>query len=146
MSERPLKLSVVIVEDREEDVEVLKYRLTKAGLDPLVTVFANVATALQHFENIGQDPLPDLVFLDLYLPDGWGIEILNRFQASDLLREIPVIVLTASDRVEDKVDAYKKGGTIFLQKQGLREDILMELVRHLAVTGRINPRRYLPKP
>lgn len=57
---------------------------------------------------------PDVVVLDLNLPDGDGLEWLQRLRARD--RHVPVIALTARDRVADRVDGLRRGADDYLVK------------------------------
>ncbi|MBN1455307.1 MAG: response regulator, partial [Methanomicrobia archaeon] len=52
-------------------------------------------------------PKPDVILLDLRLPEIDGLEVLKQIKADEHLKDIAVIVLTASERGEDIIEAYK---------------------------------------
>jgi CheY-like chemotaxis protein len=64
----------------------------------------------------GAAPRPDLVLLDLNLPKKNGLEVLVQIKTNDALRDIPVIILTTSDRDEDVRRCYLHGANNYLTK------------------------------
>ncbi len=64
---------------------------------------------------------PDMVVLDLQLPDGDGLQWLRRFRADD--RQTPVLVLTARDQVADRVEGLKQGADDYLVKPFAPEEL-----------------------
>jgi DNA-binding response OmpR family regulator len=60
--------------------------------------------------------LPDLIILDLGLPDGDGFAVLERLQTSDTLSSIPVLVVSGRDRNANRDRALKAGARAFLLK------------------------------
>lgn len=87
----------------------------------------SVFSATSGYEGLwrAKELLPDLVLLDLKLPDIWGMEVLERLKELD--SDIPVIVMTAYGRVEEAVQAIKLGAADFITKpfdnDKLRENI-----------------------
>ena len=78
-------------------------------------------------------PRPHLVVLDLKMPKKGGLEVLAEMQARDDLRDIPVVVLSSSDRPEDVSASYANGANSYVTKPaslaGLREGV-GELARY----------------
>lgn len=70
---------------------------------------------------------PQLVLLDLKMPRIGGLEVLEQVKRDPELREIPIVVLSSSDRPEDIQEAYRAGGNSYITKPstpaGLREDL-----------------------
>ena len=77
---------------------------------------------LQWFQQAGQAPLSldppefDCVLLDLALPDGSGLDLLFRWRQPEGVPPLPVIVITASSALEDRVNALNGGADDFLVK------------------------------
>ncbi|MCF7929654.1 MAG: diguanylate cyclase [Spirochaetales bacterium] len=74
---------------------------------------------------------PDLVLLDIMMPDMDGIETCRRLKADTRTDDIPVIFITALDRIEDKVKAFEAGGVDFITKPYIREEVRMRVQVHL---------------
>src|SRR5680860_569780 len=58
----------------------------------------------------------DIVLLDLYLPDGSGLDFLNELRASELYAFVPVICISASDQTQDIEEAFRHGATDYVLK------------------------------
>lgn len=59
---------------------------------------------------------PHLVLLDLKMPRVSGMEVLERVKADPELKDIPIVVLSSSDRPEDVTEAYRVGGNSYITK------------------------------
>jgi len=60
--------------------------------------------------------VPDLILVDMGLPDGSGLEVLDFVRATPELRSLPLIVLTGRQEPELRGEAYQRGANSFLQK------------------------------
>lgn len=88
---------VVVVEDDAEMINLVKLILKKEGYDVLGAVGGRDGLeAIQSFK-------PDIVLLDLMMPDIDGWEVYQSMKANDLMKHIPVIVITAKSQSIDKV-------------------------------------------
>ena len=96
-------MKILYVEDNEDNVYVLKNRLTRAGFTVLVAPDGAQGVTIATTEQ------PDLVLMDLSLPvlDGW--EATRRIKAADQTRHIPVIALTANAMTGDRETALAAG-------------------------------------
>ncbi|MGD9907423.1 SpoIIE-like protein with response regulator receiver domain protein [Mesotoga sp. HF07.pep.5.2.highcov] len=74
---------------------------------------------------------PDIVLLDLMLPDYNGLDILAQLKESEELEPIPVIVLTGSSDRESKLTALSSGAVDFISKPFLPEEVLLRVNTHL---------------
>ena len=88
---RDKKLSVVVVEDEQQLAENMRVVLNHAGF--VARVAANREQIVAAFR---QPPLPDLVLLDVMLPDADGFEVLAKIRQNPMLREVPVIMVTGT--------------------------------------------------
>ncbi|MGR9052237.1 MAG: response regulator [Gammaproteobacteria bacterium] len=74
---------------------------------------------------------PDLILLDLAMPDMDGFEILRVLQSDALTREIPVILLTARADLESKVRGFRYGAVDYLIKPVAEPELLVRVTSHL---------------
>ncbi|HEY9801330.1 MAG TPA: EAL domain-containing protein [Leptolyngbyaceae cyanobacterium] len=101
---------ILIIDDMADNLRVLSSILTSQGY--------NVRKALnwQMACTACQTLLPDLILLDIMMPDVDGYEVCQRFKAWELTADIPVIFISALDDVFDKVKAFKTGGVDYITK------------------------------
>jgi DNA-binding response OmpR family regulator len=99
---------LLVIDDDQDILRVLKANLELYGYE---TLLAPSWKAAQDILNV---LLPDLIILDLTLPDGDGIEICRQLKAGS--SRIPIIMLTARDRVSDKVTGLESGADDYIVK------------------------------
>jgi len=122
-----------LVEDNPADVEITLEAFRRNRGTARVSVCRDGEEALDFLLHRGRyllglnAPRPDMILLDLNLPKRSGFEILEQIKQHDLLREIPVIVLTTSDRDEDVRRCYRSGANNYLTKP-VRFDDCVKLV------------------
>ncbi|MBU0682675.1 MAG: response regulator, partial [Candidatus Omnitrophica bacterium] len=85
---------IMVIDDELDILEVLTFRLSKAGYEIISAVDGQEALDLL------TETIPDLILLDLRLPKIDGYEVCRRIKTSDELKEIPVILLTASSTIK----------------------------------------------
>jgi two-component system, OmpR family, response regulator len=111
--------SVLVVEDDPELQRALKFLLTMEKFAPRVAGNSNeILAALQ-----GQ-PLPDMVLLDVGLPDTNGFDVLARMRRHPQLKSIPVIMLTGQARREDVMRGLAGGADGYITKPFDRDVLL----------------------
>jgi putative two-component system response regulator len=121
--------SILIVDDAPENLHVLVRILTAQGYQPRAV--RNGKLAIQAAEN---DP-PDLILLDIMMPDMNGFDVCRRLKANDKLKDIPIIFLSALNETEDKVKAFAAGAVDYVTKPfqfdevKARVDVQMKLRR-----------------
>lgn len=102
--------SVLVVEDEREIADLIQFHLQRAGFE--VSVVHRGKAAL---EAIRKSP-PDVVVLDLMLPDLDGLEICRRIRASDEHRRIAVVMVTAKGDEADVVTGIEIGADDYVSK------------------------------
>ena len=102
---------VMMVDDEPLNLEVLQTFLEEAGYRDFVAC----SEPLKALGLIGERH-PDVVLLDLNMPEMSGFEIIERMRADEAMRHVPVIVLTSSTDAETKLKALELGATDFLAK------------------------------
>jgi len=101
---------VLIVDDDPDIVRLVSYNLSQAGFE---TVTAN--TGRLALESI-QDRPPDLIILDLMLPDVDGIEVCRSLRSHETSAQIPIIMLTARSEEIDRVIGFELGADDYVMK------------------------------
>lgn len=134
---QPLVLpKVLIVDDLEDARWVLSNLIRLAGFTSL-----EAASGAEALARIRQE-VPDLVLLDVGLPDMDGFEVLERIRAHDKM--IPVIIVTAHGKTNDAVRAIRAGACDYVSKPFSNEDIVLTVRRVLeekALKGQIRQTR-----
>lgn len=74
------------------------------------------ADALHHLQTCRIEDLPDIILMDLNLPDMGGLELLAKIRGAPRTQAIPVNVLTGSDAEKDRFKAYAAGVNSFIKK------------------------------
>ena len=113
---------ILLVEDNEDDVFLMKHALAAAGVTNPVHVVETGQHAVDYLAGAGayadrrKYPLPTVVFLDLKLPLMSGHEVLAWMRAQPQLEGIVVVVLTSSNEPSDVRRSYSLGANSYLVK------------------------------
>jgi len=107
LRERPL---ILIVDDEQDIVDLVQYNLKKEKYD--------TAVASNGLEGLAQAKLlhPDLIVLDVMMPFMDGIEMTRSLRENAILKEVPILMLTAKDRESDYTSGLDIGADIYLVK------------------------------
>lgn len=112
---------ILVIDDAADTRLVVSARLQKHGYE---TVFA--ADALQAIA-VARQTKPAAIILDLGLPGGNGLLVLQRLKSNTALACIPVIILTADESPESEVKGLEAGAVAFLHKP-VQEEALIAAV------------------
>src|SRR5436190_10107494 len=111
---------VLVIEDEVDLATTLEYSLRSNGFEVRVA-----HSGRQGLSSATTDPLPDVIVLDLMLPDLAGTEICRRLREQDRTRDIPVIMCTAKGEEIDRVVGFEVGADDYVVKPySVRELIL----------------------
>jgi CheY-like chemotaxis protein len=116
------------IEDDEDDVIFLALAFEDVGITNSIQVVRDGQEALDYFKSIiersqrVQASLPALILLDLKLPRVNGLEVLRWLRQQPALRELPVLVLTASDHPADLEQARELGANAYFIKPSNLDD------------------------
>jgi two-component system sensor histidine kinase/response regulator len=121
------KANVMIVDDTLANLRVLSTMLTEHGY--LVRGLPSGSMALTA---VASEP-PDLVLLDILMPDMDGYEVCQRLKADEQTHDIPVIFMSALDQVLDKVEAFSAGAVDYITKPFQVEEVLARVDAHLTL-------------
>lgn len=108
--ETALEKRVLVVDDERDVTELLEYKLKQAGL--LVRTLNDPLRAI----GMARDLRPDLVILDVMMPDLTGIQLLRMIRSDALLQDTPVMFLTAKGETEDRLKGLEGGADDYLAK------------------------------
>jgi len=114
--------TILLVEDNEDDVFLMKRALKSAGIVNPLCVAEDGQKAIDYLQGTGEFanrttyPLPALIFLDLKLPFVRGLDVLAWLRRDDRFKTIIVVVLTSSEEPSDLSNAYKLGANSYLVK------------------------------
>ncbi len=120
--------SILVVDDAAFSLKALSKLLSEHAYE--VSGAANGTTALQ----LATAGSPDLILLDVRLPDIDGYEVCRRLKAEPQTRSIPVIFLSALDDIQDKVQGFAVGGVDYITKPFQVEEVLMRVEIHLTLS------------
>jgi diguanylate cyclase (GGDEF)-like protein len=111
MSRAGREVHILIVDDHPDNVDLLKDRLEARGYSTLTARDGEEALAVT-FGN----PTPDLILLDIMLPKLTGLDVARRIKADKDLPFIPIIMQTALDSTQDKVEGLDAGADDYITK------------------------------
>jgi DNA-binding response OmpR family regulator len=121
---------ILVIEDDRVIRTVVEHHLGRAGY--LSFIAATVAEARVRLRNTAVD----LILLDLGLPDGSGLDLLDELRDDEDLSRIPVVILTGSDPAEMKSASLRRGAQLFLRKPAREAEILDAVAKLLNVAER----------
>jgi CheY-like chemotaxis protein len=117
---------VLLVDDTPDNLRLLIKMLPK----PLYMV--HPATSGELALQFVQSTLPDLILLDVMMPDMDGYEVCRRLKEDLRTRHIPVIFLSAGDGIVDRAKAFAHGGVDYITKPFDPIDVLLRIQVHLS--------------
>jgi two-component system, response regulator len=126
------EIKVMLVEDNPEDIAFTRIMLRKNELDRHLAVAENGRGAIQALEVLAKDKseIPDLILLDINLPDISGIDLLTRLKGDSRFAKIPVVMLTGSNVDDDIQRSYDLGASTYLVKP-ISKDALLLVVQNI---------------
>ncbi len=119
--------NILVVDDTPENLRLLMGIL--AEQDYRVRPVPSGTRALSTV----QIELPDLILLDIKMPDMSGYEVCEQLKADERTRDIPVIFLSALNKVEDKVKGFEVGGVDYITKPFQVQEVLARVKTHLTL-------------
>lgn len=117
--------SVLVVDDVPENLRLLAAVLRRGGLVP-----RPVTSGRLGIEAAVTDP-PDLVLLDICMPEMSGMDVCRWFKQDERLRSIPIIFISGLQGVDDKVEAFRVGAVDYVSRSFQEEELLARIKTHL---------------
>ncbi|NEP00782.1 MAG: hybrid sensor histidine kinase/response regulator [Symploca sp. SIO2E9] len=121
------KADILIVDDTPENLRLLSVMLIEQGYEVRRVISGKLAL------DAAQVKPPDLILLDIMMPEINGYEVCQRLKANEQTREIPVIFLSVLDEALDKVKAFAVGGTDYITKPFQIEEVVARIEHQLTI-------------
>jgi len=119
------KKNILVVDDTPDNLRLLSAMLTGQGYE--VRKALNGKLALSACQML----LPDIILLDISMPEMDGYEVCQQLKASDRTKNVPVIFISALDHVLDKVRAFEVGGVDYITKPFQSAEVISRIENHL---------------
>jgi CheY-like chemotaxis protein len=119
MTQQQVGIEVLLVEDDPGDVLMTREAFAEHKVANQLSVVSDGVSAMEFLRKSGEHagaPTPDLILLDLNLPRMDGREVLAAVKQDDVLRHIPVVVLTTSEAEEDVLRSYSLHANAYVTK------------------------------
>ncbi len=117
--------NIMVVDDNPANLKLLEDMLRKQGYEVRSFPLGRLALAAAD-----QEP-PDLILLDINMPEMKGYEVCERLKSSARLSDIPVIFISALNATEDKVKGFRSGGVDYVSKPFQFEEVQARVETHL---------------
>lgn len=121
----PEEFLILIVDDTDANIRLLSHVLRADGFSPIVAF--NGTDALELIES----RKPDIVLLDIMMPDMTGYEVCRKVNQSEELKTIPIIFLSALSETSNKVEGFEAGGVDYVTKPFQKDEVLARIRTHL---------------
>ena len=119
--------NILIVDDTPDNLRLLGGMLTERGYKVRAAPSGERALATVEKE------LPDLILLDIMMPQMDGYEVCRRLKEDEHTRHVPVIFISALDQVFDKLTAFSVGGVDYITKPFQLEEVLARIHTHITL-------------
>ena len=112
---------IFVVDDERDTTDLLSFQLESAGFQVLTT------NTPQKVLGIAREQRPDLILLDIMMPDLSGFQICHTLKADRELQSIPVIFLTARGEAEDRIRGLESGVDDYLAKPFDSRELILRI-------------------
>lgn len=119
--------SILVVDDNHENLRLLAGVLTQQGYTVRVAPSGHLALTS------AKAKLPDLILLDVMMPEMDGYQVCAQLKADERTHDVPVIFVSAAGEVLDKVKAFSVGGVDYITKPLQMEEVLARVRTHIAL-------------
>lgn len=126
-SQHELKGNILLVDDLPENLKLLTELLSKLGYTVRSVVSGSRAL------KTAKSKLPDIILLDVKMPEMDGYQVCEAFKADPDLCNIPILFISALDEAFDKLKAFQAGGVDYITKPFQIEEVVARLEAHLTI-------------
>ncbi|MCU0697587.1 MAG: response regulator [Myxococcaceae bacterium] len=121
--------TILIVDDEADLASLVEFNLKQAGLDTAVALTGEQALQLASRQK------PDLVLLDLMLPDISGRDVCRKLRANPQTRDVPIVMLTARGEEADRVQGFEVGADDYVTKPFSPRELVLRVKAILRRAG-----------
>jgi len=111
--------TILVVDDNPDSITILQSILETRGYRVVVADSGTVA-----LEKVQEEPRPDLVLLDVMMPEMNGLEVLQAIKETNATARVPVILVTAKTHDEDVLSGYQYGADYYITKPFTAKQLL----------------------
>jgi CheY-like chemotaxis protein len=118
---------VLLIDDDDDAILLIQLLLKRSGVSSPVNIATDGERAVTYFESWMKNravPLPQIVFLDLRLPRTSGFEVLKWIRAQPDLVDMPVMIMSSSNRALDLETAHALGADFYCEKYPAHEELV----------------------
>ena len=123
----PRQGNILIVDDTPNNLRLLMQMLTEHGHRVRPAISGEIA-----LKAIKAD-LPDLILLDIVMPEMDGFEVCRKLKTDEQAKDVPILFISALNEIEDKMRAFSEGGVDYISKPFHMEEILARVNTHLTL-------------
>ncbi len=124
------KIRVMVVDDTITQLSVAREILKQTYEVLPVTSGVKALQALERMEET-----PNLLLLDISMPDISGFEVMSRMRQNEKLRDIPIVLLSGHDEADKRAEGFALGAVAFLQKPYAPSELLAIVESHCKISG-----------
>lgn len=121
----PRQINILLVDDTPDNLRILSKMMEIQGYEIRKSLSGQLAL------KAAQVLPPDLILLDINLPDMNGYEVCEHLKADPKTREIPIIFVSALDQISDKIKAFEMGGVDYITKPFHEKEVLVRISTQL---------------
>lgn len=121
------EIKVLVVDDQPSNLQFLSKLLTAQGYQVYRAICGQLAL------NVAIAHCPDLILLDIRMPEMNGYEVCRRLKATAETEQIPVIFLSVLDEMNDKLQAFRVGGADYITKPFQVEEVLARIDKQVGL-------------
>jgi CheY-like chemotaxis protein len=123
-----MKAKVLVIEDNEQNLYLITFLLNYHGYD--VIQARDGLTAIQ----VAMETKPDLILLDIQLPEMDGYTVASRFRSESAFADVPIIAVTSYAMVGDRERSIEAGCTGYIEKPIDPDTFIPELEKYLSIS------------
>jgi PleD family two-component response regulator len=123
----PTATDILIVDDTPDNLRLLSKMLESQNYKVRKSLSGKMALKAAH-----RDP-PDLILLDINMPEINGYEVCQQLKESEVTRHIPIIFVSALDQITDKIRAFEMGGQDYITKPFQELEVLARVKNQLLI-------------
>ena len=130
-----MKIRVAVIEDNQVNIDLIRYQLKVEGFE--VFIEKTGEKGLKMIKN----QKPDLILLDVGLPDIDGFELCRNLRSDEMTKDYPIIMLTARAEDSDRIEALKLGADDYITKPYNAEELILRIKNLLKRTEKYKGNR-----